>query len=78
MLEAAAVLLFIVSSPNGPSRRSQQLEDIWRQSAGQILPCFLPRHVPQFDVGFELGNQQPNYVLMAMDCRNVEGCVATR
>lgn len=82
---AAAPLLFLgyspdssLSSPNSSWRSSQQLEDIGRHVAAQVLPCLLSRRVPQSHVGFELANQQPNDVLVAVDGGNVERRVAAR
>lgn len=82
---AAVLLLFLgyspdssLSSPSSLWRSSQQLEDIGRRGAAQVLPRLLSRRVPQSHVGFELANQQPNDVLVAVDGGDVERRVAAR
>lgn len=61
-----------------PRRRSQQLEDIRRRAATQVLPGLLPRHVPQRDVRVEVVDQQTQDVLAVVDGGDVERRVAAR
>lgn len=65
-----------LSFHSSPQWSSQQMEDFWRQSAAQVLPGLLSRHVPQLHVGVELLNQQLHYVLVSVDGCNVERRVA--
>ncbi len=66
-----------LSSPSGPWWCSQQLEDIGRRGAAQVLPGLLSRRVPQPHISVELVNQQVHHVPVAVDGSNVERRVAT-
>lgn len=61
----------------GPRRRPQQLEQVRRGVAAQVLPRPLPRRVPPPEVGAELVHQQPEDVLVVVDGGDVQRGVAT-
>lgn len=76
----ALLLLLLLPAGLGPwpprpgpaCHPSQQLEDVCRSAAAQVLPGFLPRRVPQTHVCAELGHQQAQDVLVAVDGCDVE------
>lgn len=78
LLLLPAVVCPLDSSHSGPCWCSQELEDVHRRVAGQVLPGPLPRRVPQLHISVELAHQQPYYVLVAVDGSDVERCVPAR
>lgn len=84
MPQTPPLLLFLLArppdsslpSPGSPRRSPQQLKDVRRRGAAQVLPRLLSRRVPQLNVGAELADQQTNDVLVAVDGGNVERRVA--